>query len=260
MDQYGKITEGALVTDRGTGRHKGYGFVTYSTLEEAQAALAEPSKLIDGRYVTCSLAGKRDDQSGVTVIPSAALTADPEDISQRKVFVRGLPWEVRSDELQRVYERYGEVEEAIVVFDRNTGQSRGFGFVIFRTAAGAKAGIAADVRMGDRDIRSNLAAEGHNRRSNQQQQQQQQQPGSQHHHHHHHQSQGHQQQHYQQPGWGAYGTYGQAGQQQGQQAQQQQQQQAWQGYGYGQAAGYQYPGQQGYAQYQQTQQPQQPQQ
>ena len=55
----------------------------------------------------------------------------------RKLFVGGLSWDTRDDGLQRAFEAFGEVTEAKVVLDRDTGRSRGFGFVTFREAADA---------------------------------------------------------------------------------------------------------------------------
>lgn len=49
----------------------------------------------------------------------------------RKIFVGGLKWGVDSDVLRREFERFGEIEEATVVRDRETGRSKGFGFVTF---------------------------------------------------------------------------------------------------------------------------------
>jgi len=53
-----------------------------------------------------------------------------KEMSQ-KVYVGGLSWDTKDDELKRAFEAYGEVEEAIVIKDRMTDRSRGFGFVTF---------------------------------------------------------------------------------------------------------------------------------
>jgi RNA recognition motif-containing protein len=45
------------------------------------------------------------------------------------IFVSGLNYSLSSDELQRVFESHGEVASAKVITDRETGRSRGFGFV-----------------------------------------------------------------------------------------------------------------------------------
>lgn len=46
-----------------------------------------------------------------------------------KLFVGGLSYDTSDDGLKKAFEKYGEVAEAIVITDRDTGRSRGFGFV-----------------------------------------------------------------------------------------------------------------------------------
>ncbi len=46
-----------------------------------------------------------------------------------KLFVGNLPWSVGDVELERLFSQYGEVQSARVITDRETGRSRGFGFV-----------------------------------------------------------------------------------------------------------------------------------
>ncbi len=49
----------------------------------------------------------------------------------RKVYVGGLSWGTDDHGLRAAFERFGEIEEARVVRDRDTGRSRGFGFVTY---------------------------------------------------------------------------------------------------------------------------------
>mmetsp|Transcript_16266 Transcript_16266/g.18043 ORF Transcript_16266/g.18043 Transcript_16266/m.18043 type:complete len:168 (-) Transcript_16266:88-591(-) len=48
-----------------------------------------------------------------------------------KLFVGGLSWDTDDESLRRAFESYGEIVEARVISDRDTGRSRGFGFVTF---------------------------------------------------------------------------------------------------------------------------------
>ena len=48
-----------------------------------------------------------------------------------KIFVGGLSWGTDSDGLKDAFEKFGTVSEAIVITDKYTGRSRGFGFVTF---------------------------------------------------------------------------------------------------------------------------------
>ncbi|TNE85727.1 MAG: RNA-binding protein, partial [Deltaproteobacteria bacterium] len=48
-----------------------------------------------------------------------------------KLFVRGLPWATDGQGLREAFEQFGNVTDSVVVTDRETGRSRGFGFVTF---------------------------------------------------------------------------------------------------------------------------------
>jgi len=60
-----------------------------------------------------------------------------------KLFVGGLPFSVDDQELQEMFEAYGTVGSAKIIMDRETGKSRGFGFVEFPTDADGDAAIKA---------------------------------------------------------------------------------------------------------------------
>ncbi|HEV2454858.1 MAG TPA: RNA-binding protein [Verrucomicrobiae bacterium] len=62
---HGTVQEVNLMTDRDTGRSRGFGFVTMSVPEEAQAAIgALNGKTIDGRALTVNVAKPREERSG----------------------------------------------------------------------------------------------------------------------------------------------------------------------------------------------------
>jgi len=54
-----------------------------------------------------------------------------------KLFVGGLAWATTEDSLRNAASQYGEIEEVRIVTDRDTGRSRGFGFVTFTDEASA---------------------------------------------------------------------------------------------------------------------------
>ncbi|OOQ81764.1 hypothetical protein PEBR_43078 [Penicillium brasilianum] len=60
-----------------------------------------------------------------------------------KLFVHGLSWHTNDDTLREGFQQFGEIQEAIVVKDRATLRSRGFGFVRFATDEEADAALSA---------------------------------------------------------------------------------------------------------------------
>jgi RNA recognition motif-containing protein len=60
-----------------------------------------------------------------------------------KLFVGSLPWSVDDDALRETFEGHGSVVSAKVVKDRDTGRSRGFGFVEMENSTDAQNAIKA---------------------------------------------------------------------------------------------------------------------
>ena len=55
-----------------------------------------------------------------------------------KLFVGSLSWDTTDDGLRSAFEAFGGLEDAKVITDRETGRSRGFGFVTFVNSADAQ--------------------------------------------------------------------------------------------------------------------------
>ncbi len=56
-----------------------------------------------------------------------------------KIYVGNLSWGTAQSDLETLFSEFGEVQSAAVITDRETGRSRGFGFVEMNQADGAKA-------------------------------------------------------------------------------------------------------------------------
>ena len=67
----------------------------------------------------------------------------------KKLYVGNLPYSVSDSDLQAMFEPFGKVESAQVIVDRDTGRSKGFGFVEMSSADEGQAAIAG---MHDKDI------------------------------------------------------------------------------------------------------------
>lgn len=52
-----------------------------------------------------------------------------EDTRLTKLFVGGIPYDTDDDSLRDFFEQFGEIKEAVVIKDRDTQQSKGYGFV-----------------------------------------------------------------------------------------------------------------------------------
>jgi len=69
FSEYGQIEEGAVCMDRATGKSRGFAFVTFATVEAANACLSQEAKLIDGRTTHCNLAAKGKNRNQTVQAP-----------------------------------------------------------------------------------------------------------------------------------------------------------------------------------------------
>ncbi|KAF1890524.1 hypothetical protein Lal_00041299 [Lupinus albus] len=133
---FGEIEEAIVITDKSTGRSKGFGFVTFKHLDGAYLALKNPSKRINGRMTLTHLA-------------SAGVSIWNDDVSSRKIFVANIPFVIPPGKLLNHFLRYGEVEEGPLGFDRACGREKGFAFFIYKTEEGANAAIREPLKVID---------------------------------------------------------------------------------------------------------------
>ncbi|KAK9061235.1 hypothetical protein SSX86_018415 [Deinandra increscens subsp. villosa] len=78
FQKYGDILEAVIISDKTTGRSKGYGFVTFKDPESANKACEDPSPVINGRRANCNIAslGARR-RTSLTVVPPSPSSPPP---------------------------------------------------------------------------------------------------------------------------------------------------------------------------------------
>ena len=69
-------------------------------------------------------------------------------MDKNKIFVGSLPWSINNDSLKELFAQYGEITEAVVITDRDTGRSKGFGFVTFAKEEDAQKSL----EMGGKEV------------------------------------------------------------------------------------------------------------
>jgi RNA recognition motif-containing protein len=70
-------------------------------------------------------------------------------MDNKKLYVGNLPWSVTNDSLREMFSQFGEVTDAVVITDRMSGRSKGFGFVTFATEEAAS---AATQQMHEKEV------------------------------------------------------------------------------------------------------------
>lgn len=71
--------------------------------------------------------------------------------------VLGIPWEVNTDGLKQYMTKYGNLDDVVVMKDRKTGRSRGFGYVTFSTAESAEKALGAKHTINGREMEVKVA-------------------------------------------------------------------------------------------------------
>ncbi|XP_057787126.1 28 kDa ribonucleoprotein, chloroplastic-like [Salvia miltiorrhiza] len=135
-----------IICNRETEQSRGFGFVTMSSVVEAEKAVEMFNRYdLNGRLLTVSKAAKRGSK------PPA----------RYRIYVGNLPWSVDDARLQQVFSEYGKVVSARVLTDRENGRSRGFGFVVMSSEAELNDAIANldGMSLDGRAIRVNVAAD-----------------------------------------------------------------------------------------------------
>lgn len=153
FDKAGVVEIAEVIFSRETGQSRGFGFVTMSTIEEADKAVEMFNRYdINGRLLTVNKAAPR----------GARVERAPREFEPSfRVYVGNLPWQVDDSRLEQVFSEHGKVVSARVVYDRETGRSRGFGFVTMATQTELDDAIAAldGQSLDGRAIRVNVAEE-----------------------------------------------------------------------------------------------------
>lgn len=159
FDESGVVEMVEVIYDRSSGRSRGFAFVTMSTVEEAEAAIKKFNGFeIDGRSLRVNFPEVPRLQNGRSPARSPSNFGGFVD-SPHKVYVGNLAWSVTSETLREALNGKGNVLGAKVIQDRETGRSRGFGFVSFSSEAEVEAAVSEmdGLEVEGRSIRVNVA-------------------------------------------------------------------------------------------------------
>jgi hypothetical protein len=137
--KYGELTDVVLMRDKNTGGPRGFGFVSFATPAAMEAAVSE-AHMLDGRNLDVKKAVPREQAPAPVRAIWGGTGAGPQRQFQdiKKVFVGGLSPDVTEEAFRAYFDKFGEITDAVVMMDRTTGRSRGFGFVTYAEEAAMK--------------------------------------------------------------------------------------------------------------------------
>jgi len=163
----GTVEEVEVIYDRESGRSRGFAFVTMASNEDAQAVINSlDGSDMGGRTLRVNYPQSNRDrprfERGERPERRSPLGGSrrPSD-DPNKLFVGNLTWGCDEGALHQLFSDFGKVVDAKVVYDRESGKSRGFGFVTLENANEVSTAIenldGADFE--GRQLRVNLAGE-----------------------------------------------------------------------------------------------------
>lgn len=116
FSKYGEVTEMNVMRDNNTGKSRGFAFLTFASGDSVDAVMKE-KHILDGKLIDPKRAIPKDEQEKVG-----------------KVFVGGIAAEVTPEEFRNFFEKFGSIIDSQLMINKDTGKSRGYGFVTYDSA------------------------------------------------------------------------------------------------------------------------------
>lgn len=137
-----------VMRDPNSKRSRGFGFVTYSSVQEVDAAMSARPHKVDGRVVepkravsrevcnnwmrcNCSCIQKAHSGYNNKCLWFQDSNRPGAHITVKKIFVGGIKEDTEESHLRDYFQQFGKIEVIDIMTDRNTGKKRGFAFVTF---------------------------------------------------------------------------------------------------------------------------------
>ncbi|KAJ2367946.1 hypothetical protein IW150_005540, partial [Coemansia sp. RSA 2607] len=174
FSRYGNIMDCTIMRDPNTGRPRGFGFVTFDSVNGVNAVLQEPTHTLDGKKIDPKHAIPRENQQGQprsyqnnnnnnnnysgggqdmnngssggynTSRGNANQGVDPvKDMQGDRIFVGGLPPTATEADMSSGFSQFGNVIDTKLIMDKITGRSRNYGFLQFDNDDSALAAVKA---------------------------------------------------------------------------------------------------------------------
>lgn len=146
---YGTVQSVEVSRDAETGISRGCGYVTMSSIAEANAAIAAlDASDVGGREMRVRFSTQMTRGSSRHNLGPVNLSTRRDFMfeSPYKIYVGNLAWSVTPADLRNLFSQFGTVVSARLLHDRKTGKTRVYGFLSFSSASEREAALSLDGR------------------------------------------------------------------------------------------------------------------
>ncbi|KAI8905159.1 hypothetical protein EDD86DRAFT_72531 [Gorgonomyces haynaldii] len=137
--EIGDVTSARIITDKNTGKAKGFGYVEFANAAAAKKAIALSGSELDGREIRVDISTPRPPREN----NGKGRVEKPQSEPSNILFMGNLSFNVAEDELRTAFGQHGSILSMRFPTDKDTGAFKGFGYVEFNTVDEAKAAVAA---------------------------------------------------------------------------------------------------------------------
>jgi len=143
FEEFGELSGVRLMTDRETGRSKGFGYVEFvNAVDAAKAHRAKQGAELDGRVMNVDFANARQ-STGDRQDNRRKSYGDQTGEPTETLFLGNLSFDVTQDDVSEAFAPHGTVLGVRLPTDRETGAPKGFGYVTFASVEEATTALEA---------------------------------------------------------------------------------------------------------------------
>jgi len=156
FSQFGKVADVFLPVVKGSGRPRGFGFITFSSLKSANKAVSKMDQTqLNGRTIVVNISKPREPGDRKRGDKGDVNSANKADV---KMYVGNLAFDTPEEEVRKLFETHGTVVDCFLPTDRATGKVRGFAFVTMSASEAEEACTKLNgYEMDGRELRVNVA-------------------------------------------------------------------------------------------------------
>lgn len=138
------------MVDRATERSRGFGYVTFATEEAFEKALQLQNKEIGGALVNVDVPAKRTPRQN-----NSRTSNETRNPPSTGLYIGNLNWDTSVADVEEAFSSFGGVKDVRLITDRDSGRSKGFGYIEFESIERAQAALDGfnGQELGGRTIR-----------------------------------------------------------------------------------------------------------